>query len=560
MISTKKNAQYLAAVLLDKGIRDIIISPGSRNAPLINTFTAIDGFRCLNIVDERCAAFFALGMALKLNRPVAIACTSGSAVLNYAPAIVEAYYQKVPLLVLTADRPPEWIDQGDGQTIRQGNIYANYIKGFFNLSDRIETEEDVWFAGRLLHQALNTLLYPEAGPVQINVPFPEPLYGLTDDRLPEIKPIVLRDIDAVLPEDTAQLLVHTWNSHPRRMILTGQMAPDPKLNAFLNNLAADSSVAVLTETLANLSGLRFNGCIDNALSAIGEEATYRPDLLITVGGQIVSKKIKAFLRKHKPAVHWHFSPSGEHMDTFMSLTDVIPAQPHNLLQKLKDAMQPHVSDYGDQWRDLDRISNERNGSFLQDCPFCDLKAFESILSRLPAGSVLHLSNSTPVRYAQLFHYTTPPVFQSNRGTSGIDGVVSTAAGYASAAPDQINTVITGDLAFLYDSNALWIKHLPGNLRIIVINNGGGGIFRFIDGAPNMPELETHFEARHRLEAAGVARAFGIDYFAACSEDELKTGLDRLYDLGNNQVSLLEIITPTELNAVILKQYFNYLKG
>ncbi|MBN1545085.1 MAG: 2-succinyl-5-enolpyruvyl-6-hydroxy-3-cyclohexene-1-carboxylic-acid synthase, partial [Syntrophaceae bacterium] len=355
MISTKKNAQYLASALLSKGISDIVISPGSRNAPLINTFTAIEGFRCLNIVDERCAAFFALGMALRLNRPVAIACTSGSAVLNYAPAIVEAYYQKVPLLVLTADRPPEWIDQGDGQTIRQNNIYANFIKAYFNLADRIETEEEAWFSGRVLNQALNTLRYPEAGPVQINVPFPEPLYGLTDESLPAITPIVLHRTEPLLTEDTVEHLVQVWNRHPRKMILAGQMAPDSDLNAILDDLAADSSVAVLTETLSNLSGNRFNGCIDNALSAIREEEAYGPDLLITFGGQIVSKKIKAFLRKYRPATHWHFSPSGEHMDTFMSLTDVIPTTPHSLLRKMRDAMPLQASDYGDQWRDLDRL-------------------------------------------------------------------------------------------------------------------------------------------------------------------------------------------------------------
>ena len=560
MISTKKNVQYLASALLNKGISDIIISPGSRNAPLINTFTALDAFRCLNIVDERCAAFFAMGMALRLNRPVAIACTSGSAVLNYAPAIVEAFYQKVPLLVLTADRPPEWIDQGDGQTIRQENIYANYIKSSFNLPARIETEEEAWFAARLLNQALNSLLFPEPGPVQINLPFPEPLYDLTEKSLPEIKPIILHEADPALTEDTVEHLLQIWNCHPRKMILAGQAAPNPALNTILNNLAADSAVAVLTETLANLSGDSFNGCIDNALTAIREEEAYRPDLLITVGGQIISKKIKAFLRKYKPAVHWHFSLSGEHMDTFMSLTDVIPALPHVLLGKLRNLMATDASDFGDRWRALERITRERNGTFLHNCPFSDLKVFNQIRHQIPADSVLHLANSTPVRYAQLFHYAKPPIFMSNRGTSGIDGVVSTAAGYASNAPDQINTVIAGDLAFLYDSNALWIKHLPANLRIIVINNGGGGIFRFIDGAPSMPELETHFEARHQIEATGLARAFGIDHYTARNEEELTAGLDRLYRSDGQGAQMLEIFTPTELNAVILKQYFNHLKG
>jgi 2-succinyl-5-enolpyruvyl-6-hydroxy-3-cyclohexene-1-carboxylate synthase len=559
MISTKKNAQYLAAVLLEKGVTDIIFSPGSRNAPLINTFTATAGFRCLNIVDERCAAFFALGMALNLRRPVAIACTSGSAVLNYAPAVVEAYYQKAPLLVLTADRPAAWIDQGDGQTIRQEKVYANYIKGSFHLTDRIETKEDTWFAARQINEAFNLLLYPEPGPVHINIPFPEPLYDLVEEQLPTIKNIHLHEAEKRLQEEEIRKLAAVWNSSSRIMVLVGQMFPQPQLNAILGELAVDPSVAVLSETISNLAGERFNSRIDNALSAIAEEEIYRPDLLITIGGQVVSKKIKTFLRKNRPAAHWHFSLAGEHIDTFMSLTNVIPADPALFLESLKQYFSPRISDYGEKWRSLDRLTQERQAAYLDQCPYCDLKVFSLICRHLPGDSLVHLSNSTPVRYAQLFKYSVPLVFMSNRGTSGIDGVVSTAAGFASLS-DKINTVITGDLAFLYDSNALWIKHLTPNLRIIVINNQGGGIFRFIDGAPSMPELETHFEARHAMEVEKVVKGYGLECFVATQEEELKDGLRWLYKPGYEKPAILEVRTSALVNADILKQYFNYLKG
>lgn len=558
MISAKKNAQYLAAILLDKGITDIVFSPGSRNAPLINTFTGIDAFRCLNIVDERSAAFFALGMALNLRRPVAVACTSGSAALNYAPAIVEAYYQKAPLLVLTADRPPEWIDQGDGQTIRQRNIYANYIKGSYNLSDRIDTETDEWFAARLLNQAVNDLLYPEMGPVHINIPFAEPLYGLVDEKLPAIKNITLHDVQRSLPEEKLQAFAEAWKEHSRRMILAGQMLPGGKLGALLNDFADDPSVAILTETISNVSGNKFNSGIDNVLSAIPDDDAYRPDLLITFGGQVVSKKIKTFLRKNRPAAHWHLSASGEHMDTFMSLTDVIPMDVNLFLEFLKKHGVPGGSDYGEKWRALDDNARNRNADYLRGCAYSDLKVFSMIFRHVPENSVLHLSNSTPVRYAQLFKHPSPLVFMSNRGTSGIDGVVSTAAGYAFLS-DQINTVIVGDLAFLYDSNALWIRHLPANLRIIVINNQGGGIFRFIDGAPLMPELENHFEARHVMKAEPIVRAYGLNCFVAETEEELREGMNRLYDSDFSGPAVLEVRTPSDTNAGILRDYFNYLR-
>jgi 2-succinyl-5-enolpyruvyl-6-hydroxy-3-cyclohexene-1-carboxylate synthase len=295
------------------------------------------------------------------------------------------------------------------------------------------------------------------------------------------------------------------------------------------------------------------------LSALTDEKAYAPDLLITLGGQVVSKKIKTFLRKNRPAAHWHFSLPGEHMDTFMSLTDIIPADPAFVLKSLKPYLSPGKSDYGDQWRTLDLLTQERQAAYLEQCPYCDLKVFSLLCRHLPGDSLVHLSNSTPVRYAQLFQYDVPLTFMSNRGTSGIDGVVSTAAGFASLS-GKINTVITGDLAFLYDSNALWIKHLTPNLRIIVINNQGGGIFRFIDGAPSMPELENHFEARHAMGVENVAKGYGLACFVATQEAELTEGLRWLYGSDFEKPAVLEVRTPATVNADILKQYFNFLKG
>ncbi len=559
MISQKRSAQYLAATLLKKGVMDIVFSPGSRNAPLINTFTAAAGFRCLNIVDERSAAFFAMGMAMHLGRPVAVACTSGSAVLNYAPAIVEAYYQKIPLLVLTADRPAAWIDQGDGQTIRQENVYANFIKAAYNLPGRIETDEEAWFVVRQINEACHRLLDPEPGPVQINIPFSEPLYELVEGSLPEIKNIEVHQAAKRPLDDGIQKCADLWNSCSRIMILAGQLSPNPKLNATLESLTDNPSLVVLSETLSNLSGRRFNSCIDNALSAMEKEEPYAPDLLITLGGQIVSKRIKTFLRKYRPAAHWHFSLSSEHTDTFMSLTDVFPVDPVSFFASLKPYLTPGKSDYGEKWRQLDHMTQARQMVYLEQCPYSDLKAFALILGMLPIDSCLHLSNSTPVRYAQLFKYPVSLTCMSNRGTSGIDGVVSTAAGFAFTSP-KINTVITGDLAFFYDSNALWIRHATPNLRIIVINNQGGGIFRIIDGPSSMPALKSHFEARHAMSAEPVARAFGLDCFVAQTEEELKQGLTWLYQSTFQKPAVLEVKTPADVNAGILTQYFHDLKG
>ncbi|MDR2861223.1 MAG: 2-succinyl-5-enolpyruvyl-6-hydroxy-3-cyclohexene-1-carboxylic-acid synthase, partial [Syntrophobacterales bacterium] len=395
MISTKKNAQYLAAILLERGIHDIIFSPGSRNAPLIQTCAAIKEFRCLNIVDERCAAFFALGMALNRQKPVAIACTSGSAALNYAPAISEAYYQKIPLLVLTADRPEAWVDQGDGQTIRQQNIYENYTKGSYHLREDMETDDDAWFGERIVNEALNALMYPEMGPVHINIPFKEPLYELTEKNLPQAKIMTLHHGETFLAGETMKSFGKAWHTHPRRMIFVGQMPYDAELNALLGDLSADPSIVILAENLANLRGEQFCFAPERILTLISDGQSYRPDLLITCGGAVVSKKLKTFLRQHKPSRHWHISPAGEPMDTFMSLTDIIPARPFRFLRDLKEYMTPSPCSYGDDWRQLDAIGRSRHILYLQNCEFSDMLVFDLIFARLPDDSVLHLSNSSP---------------------------------------------------------------------------------------------------------------------------------------------------------------------
>jgi 2-succinyl-5-enolpyruvyl-6-hydroxy-3-cyclohexene-1-carboxylate synthase len=560
MITSKKSVQYLASVLQKKGITDIVFSPGSRNAPLINTFAGLDVFRCLNIVDERSAAFFALGMAIQLRKPVAIACTSGSAMLNYAPAIAEAYYQKVPLLVLTADRPVEWVDQNDGQTIRQQNTYTNYVKSSYSLPEKTDTPDEEWYVVRILNQAVNDLSFPEAGPVHINIPLSEPLYHLEDVALPEAKMIRISGVYGNLLEDEMNLFASVWNNSNKILILVGQMSPSMEMKALLNKLSRLSSVIILSETTSNLRGENLITCIDNVLSVVDQDDGYGPDLLITLGGQVVSKKIKTFLRKSSIAAHWHFSRSGEYFDTYQSLTNVVTADPLPFLGRMSELTASTTSSgYGQVWKDADVVTQERHQKFLSGCTFSDLKVFETILDKVPENSVVHLSNSTPIRYSQLFVYHKDIVFQSNRGTSGIDGVVSTAAGSAFAC-DTLTTVITGDLAFFYDSNSLWNNHLTGNLRIIVINNGGGGIFRFLDGSSAMPALETHFEAQHNHSACQIAQAFQVDARTASDRQSLAEGLDWLYREDGNKPALLEILTPNKLNAEILKAYFKFLKG
>jgi 2-succinyl-5-enolpyruvyl-6-hydroxy-3-cyclohexene-1-carboxylate synthase len=545
-----------------KGIKHVVIAPGSRNAPLTISFNRHPDFTCHSIVDERCAAFFAMGLAQQLNEPVAICCTSGTASLNFASAIAEAFYQKIPLLILTADRPPEWVDQMDGQTIRQSGIFKNYIKKSFDIPVDTDHPDDRWFTQRIASEAIESTLYPEAGPVHINIPFREPLYEVHDyanEALPKVFETTKTLLE--LPQSEIAKLQDTWNQYSKILIVTGLLQPNKALNEALNLLGEQNNVAILTETTSNVFGDNFNRSIDRIVVAIEDEGAseYTPELLITLGGPVVSKKVKAFLRKNKPQEHWHINTSNDYVDTFQGLTKIIPVSPEKILPHF---ITEHKVDatYRENWLEKDNKLQGVFNNFLSEIEFCDLKAFELILDSIPNNSSVQLANSTAVRYSNLFDQPAQKELTcySNRGTSGIDGTISTAVGAAKAKND-LTTVISGDLSFFYDSNALWISPFPQNLKIIVINNKGGSIFRIIEGPSKLEELEPFFEVKHNLNAEYIAKTFGIDYYFCNEETKLKEHLNSVYNDNISRASLLEISTDNELNPEILKRYFKHLK-
>lgn len=560
MTTDKKGIALLTDIFVKKGLKHIVISPGSRNAPVINSFGNHSQIEALSIIDERSAAFFAMGIAQQTKKTVAISCTSGTAVLNYAPAIAEAYYQKIPLLILTADRPANLIDQGDGQTIRQNDIYSNYIKKSFELPTKVESEKDLKLAAELINEAINLTMSPDGGPVHINLPFAEPLYKQAEDcsfqsEVIDVKPLSLR-----IEEDSIKEYARIWNQYDKKLLIAGMMDPDPDFNNILTKITNDDSVVLLTETTSNLKNSCDCPCIDKVVSTISDNEIndFQPKLLISFGGYIISKMVKAFIRKNKPIVHWHIDLVDTSIDTYQCLTNGIQQTPKGFFEQLIPHLEKQESNYKQGWLNRDKRSTERHQIYMDECEYSDLKVFESILDSIPENSQLQLGNSTPVRYAQLFKSKRNLNYFSNRGTSGIDGVVSTAAG-AAWISDQPVTVITGDLGFFYDSNALMNNNLKSKLRIIIINNGGGGIFRFIDGPDSTSHLEEFFETRHNWSAEFIAKAFNVPYFKASSLNKLKIELDTFFDYSTQQTAILEIFTPGKENGKILRSYFENLK-
>lgn len=555
----------LSGIMVAKGISHVVASPGSRNAPAIVVFNRQPGLFLKSIADERSAGFYALGMAQQLKKPVALLCTSGSAALNYAPAIAEAYYQKVPLLVITADRPEAWIDQGDGQTIRQRNVFTGYVRKSFQLPQQIKDTESAWLFKRLVSEAIDRTTFPAAGPVHINLPLAEPLYDIEwpeKEVIVKIPSVVATEIR--VDEEVMAELSLIWNTSPSKIILAGQMNADNELNQLLIKLAVDNSVVLLSESTSNLSVPDAESCIDRTIEGIGPEEmdSYRPKLLLTIGGAVVSKKIKSLLRKMQPTHHWHINTdiADFHIDTYQSLTLTIPVEGKTFLKQLCEGAKPSDSNFKQLWLERSHHHATQHKLFVESAPFSDLKVYETLFREMPRGVNLHLGNSTPVRYAQLFEEASGFNTWSNRGTSGIDGCVSTAAGAAEIC-GEITTIITGDIGFFYDSNALWNSHLSPNLRIIVINNGGGNIFRVIPGPDKYEELEDYIETTHNLNTEGLTKNFGLNYYAASSQEQLEAVLPSFFkNQENNKPALLEVFTSNKRSAQVLNDYFKFIRS
>ena len=508
MTSDKKSAALLAEIFVLKGLKHIVISPGSRNAPIILSFANNPNITAISIVDERSAAFFALGIAQQTKKPVAIACTSGTAALNYAPAIAEAYYQKVPLLVLTADRPADLIDQGDGQTIRQKNLYKNYIKGSFEIPEDFENEKEFDSAVKMMNKAINLASFPDYGPVHINLPFSEPIYNSIKSHNWKVRSIHPNSKLVDLKEVEVKRFAKSWNKYSKKLLIAGMIDPNIAVSKLISRIVDDPSVVLLTENTSNLQNCCSVNCIDKVVSTIlqDEMEDFKPELLVTFGGNVVSKMVKEFLRKNKPVEHWHIDTVDYNMNTYQCLTSGIQTEPYVFFNEIIDHVKHPKSNYKQLWQARENRSEERHKQYLKKCEYTDLKVFEAILNAIPDKSQVQLGNSTPVRYAQLFRAQKKLTWFSNRGVSGIDGAVSTAAGacYGSLEP---TTLIVGDLGFLYDSNALMNNYLSHNFRIIIINNGGGGIFRFIPGPEDTGHLLRFFDARHNWNAKYIAKNF-----------------------------------------------------
>lgn len=578
-------SQTVVTLCKTHNIKHIVISPGSRNAPLTIGFTHDDFFNCYSIVDERCAAFFALGIAQQLREPVAVVCTSGSALLNYYPAIAEAYYSNIPLVVLSADRPKHLIDVGDGQTIKQKNVYGEHVLYSANLkldlkeSEKEDKENELpifksienkleRFLGLQkdiqshneseIHDAL-TVSKLRSGPVHINIPFDEPLYEIVDTLTINPKPFILQNRIEKIDDLEIKSLLDVWQNAKRKMILVGVLQPNSIEEQWIQEIADDDSILVFTETTSNIHHQDFLPGIDKIIAPLDKDGfkALQPEVLLTFGGLVVSKKIKAFLRKYQPEHHWHVG-SFRANDTFFCLDKHIKLSPNTFLSTFLPQVTHHTkSDYKMSWLSVRQHRRKRHDAYLKTISFSDFTVFNAILKTIPKQSILQVGNSSAIRYTQLFQLRKDIDVFCNRGTSGIDGSTSSAIGGAVVSEKRV-TFITGDLSFFYDSNALWNNYIPKNFRIIVINNEGGGIFRILPGHKNTDNFDQFFETKHHLSAKQLCDMYNFDYAKAEDETTLKDELEGFYEV-SNQPKLLEVFTPSRINDNVLLDYFKFIK-
>jgi 2-succinyl-5-enolpyruvyl-6-hydroxy-3-cyclohexene-1-carboxylate synthase len=512
MYSNKKQVNILTSLLVAYGVKHAVVCPGSRNSPIVHNLSECPDITCYPVTDERSAGFYALGMALCEAEPVAVCVTSGTALLNLAPAVAEAYYQHVPLVVISADRPAQWIDQQDGQTLPQTDALGRFVRKAVTLPEIAgDNDEQHWYCNRLVCEALMV----RHAPVHINVPISEPLFDYDTAVLSEERKIELLPAD--IPAATLSHVCRMFMQSQRPMLIAGQP---------------------------------MNALMDEAVMLIGDDERYVPDFVLYIGGSIVSKRLKRFLRKAKET--WVVNWDGEVTDTFMNVTHVIQGDGEVVADQVRFFMQQQPHPFVQLWDDL--LTQLRQKTDAYQPAYSEMAVVRCFEESLPQDAYVHYANSSAIRLANI--YARHHVY-CNRGVNGIEGSLSTAAGFSLVYPDKVFCVI-GDLSFFYDQNALWNQNLQGNLRILLLNNGQGGIFNMLPGLEASPARDRFVAASHHTSAEGICMQNDIVYLKAENMEQIQQGIDALLLMESDRPVLLEVFTNAADDVRTLKDYYKSL--
>lgn len=560
MYSNKENVNILTSLLLEYGVSDAVVCPGSRNAPIVHNLSVCEAIRCRPVTDERSAAFYALGLAIATRRPTVVCVTSGSALLNVMPAVAEAAYQHIPLVVISADRPQQWIDQLDGQTIPQSDALGRFVRKAVQLPEP-HNDEERWLCRRLVNEAMHLATCRQGAPVHINVPISEPLFEFDTEQLPQLSRF--NNIKRAAIKDASMDMPEAFHEAKRPMIVIGQLAHGTISHETIRSLS--EKYVVMSEPLSNPSYMTIH--FDEAIRYIvsdnssinddeDDKTAYYPDYVIYVGDTLVSKPARRFLRNAKAPSCLITPDAADIHDPLMTLTDIVECDTDSinaLLASLCDA--PDTDErcrFHDRWQSfLDACAAHADAYAPEYSQMATVKYFEEQLADLDIDICVHYANSSAVRLACIYaqHYVW-----CNRGVNGIEGSLSTAAGFSLATHDMTVCVI-GDLSFFYDQNALWNSNLRGNLRIILLNNRGGGIFRQLPGLSDSPAADDLVMASHENTAQGICTQNDIGYMSAKNMDEMQIGIVTLLTRESERPMLLEVFTDSNDDVKALEKYF-----
>ncbi len=563
----------IAEICAQHGVANAIVCPGSRCAPLTLAFARHPEITCRTFSDERSACFIANGIAQQTQAPVGIVCTSGSAAYNFAPAIAEAFFQEIPLLVFTADRPAEWIDQWDGQTIRQTNIFGAHVKKSYSLPQEYSTTDSVWHINRIVNEAILLAQEFPKGPVHINVPLREPLYPAKDEKInfSKTKSVVRATSSSLeLNQSDIVALRKTTAKYSKILVVGGQQDFHEGQSKAVVKFCKNNHAALVGDIISNLHSLsEAVRHTDTFLGQCGDavQKSLAPELLITFGKSVISKNLKVFLRKHKTLEHWHIQPTGNAADTFQSLTRVIHCTPNHFFESVAavEMTEPFhdqkKENYVRLWQAEESRTMRSIEKYFDEMRFSEFHVLKEIISSLPARCNVHLANSMSVRYANFIGLDEKNkglhVF-ANRGTSGIDGCTSTAVGHALTS-DVPNILITGDMAFFYDRNAFWHNYPLPNLHVVILNNHGGVIFNLIDGPGSLVEKDEYFITNQKLNASHLASEFGFDYLKLDTLKNIKNTVKDFFEF-DGKTKILEIASDQKTSKNAFEQFKDTIKN
>lgn len=560
MYSNKENVNILTSLLLEYGVSDAVVCPGSRNAPIVHNLSVCEAIRCRPVTDERSAAFYALGLAIATRRPTVVCVTSGSALLNVMPAVAEAAYQHVPLVVISADRPQQWIDQLDGQTIPQSDALGRFVRKAVQLPEP-HNDEERWLCRRLVNEAMHLATCRQGAPVHINVPISEPLFEFDTEQLPQLSRF--NNIKRAAIKDASMDMPDAFHKAKRPMIVIGQLAHGTVSHETIRSLS--EKYVVMSEPLSNPSYMTIH--FDEAIRYIvsdnssinddeDDKTAYYPDYVIYVGDTLVSKPARRFLRNAKAPSCLITPDAADIHDPLMTLTDIVECDTDSINALLASLCEAADTDercrFHDRWQSfLDAYAAHADAYAPEYSQMATVKYFEEQLADLDIDICVHYANSSAVRLACIYaqHYVW-----CNRGVNGIEGSLSTAAGFSLATHDMTVCVI-GDLSFFYDQNALWNSNLRGNLRIILLNNRGGGIFRQLPGLSDSPAADDLVMASHENTAQGICTQNDIGYMSAKNMDEMQIGIVTLLTRESERPMLLEVFTDSNDDVKALEKYF-----